>query len=172
MTDHTTRTLDRLLSVAWGNDDVAYDHVQSRGHLLVEHLRRSALWAQALDVPGEWPWLDVAAHAAPGLRADPAVIRRLDEISVHITWPDVRKLVESALHWATVLDTPGWSLPALPDPYAAILEFFERGGGFIVENRLVDIGLQMIPLKSMADRLRTEPVVSLDKGVLDALDNG
>ncbi len=58
----------------------------------------------------------------------------------------------------------------LPDPYEPLLLFFERGGGFTVENRMVDVDSAGIPLRDRQRYLRGEPFVDLDRAALDALD--
>ncbi|WP_143086366.1 hypothetical protein [Amycolatopsis saalfeldensis] len=166
----TQETLARILAIDWANDDAKFEHEVSRARLMVEYLRRAAIWADALDAGDEWPFLDVAAHLDPNLRADPKTIKQLDEISVYIASPQVRIVVESSLHLATLRDASTAGIPDLPDLYEPLLILFERGGGFGISNNFIDFGIRMVPLKTWQERRNTQPIASLAPEALDALD--
>ena len=168
----TEQTLERLLAIDWTNRDLTYDHVDSRGRLFVEYLRRMAVWVRELNENPSKPFVDLGSFVQPAVRADPSVIDRLEPISVYIHWPPVRQSVEAMLHWAAIKDhdgvPPQWR--DLPDPYEPLLIMFERGGAFITEHGFVDIGLAMIPLNGWRERADKPQKITLDPEALDAID--
>jgi hypothetical protein len=168
--NYAATTLVRLLAVDWDGAS-AFDHRRSRAKLMMEYLRRAALWAQELDAARDWPFFDIAAHIAPGVVPPQDLASQLDTlIYEHIGWPTVQECCRAALRWAALLDS-GRPLPDhLPDPYEPLLLVFERGGGFFTEHGFIDVDGAAIPPTTMDKHLAAEPVTSLDPEDLDALD--
>ncbi|GAA1364716.1 hypothetical protein [Catellatospora chokoriensis] len=162
--DERTRALaDRLARVEWLDDD---ERAPSRARLMSEYLRRAALWAQRLDAAGRWPFFDIAQLVDPGTRADPELVREVyAQVAARGANHLDRRLCEYALHFAALAE-PG---SALPDPFAPLIELYERGGQFQQEAGLIYFGPMGVKLGSMADHLAAEPVAT-DPAALDALD--
>ncbi|GAA2392047.1 hypothetical protein Cme02nite_12700 [Catellatospora methionotrophica] len=161
--DERTRALaDRLARVEWLDDD---ERAPSRARLMSEYLRRAALWAQRLDAARSWPFFDVAQLAAPGTRADPELVREVyAQVAARGANHLDRRLCEYALHFAAA--QPG---SELPDPFAPLVELFERGGQFQQEAGLIYFGPMGVKLGSFADHLNAEPFDTAP-AALDALD--
>ncbi|XXT19165.1 hypothetical protein WME94_53960 [Sorangium sp. So ce429] len=138
---------------------------RSRVALMREFLRRSALWSEVLGCPDRWPFFDIAgaAGAQAPLPELPA------ELASRVLSPRSRDTIRWMLRWAAA---PPPALPGLPEPYEPLLLFYERGGGFTVENRMVNVGLAGIPLHDRTAYVRPLPFVELDPAALDALDAG
>ncbi|WP_144121454.1 hypothetical protein [Catellatospora sichuanensis] len=163
--EERTRALaDRLARVEWLDDD---QRAPSRSRLMSEYLRRAALWAQRLDAARLWPFFDVAQLIDPGTRADPELVREVcaqaaERGANHLD----RRLCEYALHFAALPDPPA----GLPDPFAPLIELYERGGQFHQEAGLIYFGPMGVKLGSMADHLAAEPLPGTDPAALDAVD--
>lgn len=151
---------ERILNIDWAADPTP--HRMSRIALLREFLRRMALWAEALGCPERWPFFDVAAQAMPEVPAPEVDLSSL---------PHLQARIQATLHWMLRWDAlPHRPHPELPDPFEPLLLLYERGGGFTVENKLIDVGLAAIPCAD-AERYRTRPPMpSLSRVHLEELD--
>lgn len=162
--DERTRALaDRLARVEWLDDD---ERAPSRARLMSEYLRRAALWAQRLDAARLWPFFDIAQLVDPAARADPELVREVyAQVAARGANHLDRRLCEYALHFAALAEPDA----ELPDPFAPLVELYERGGQFHQEAGLIYFGPMGVKLGSIADHLNAEPVAT-DPAALDALD--
>jgi hypothetical protein len=159
----------RIMSIRW---DTWSDREASRGCLMKEYLRRSALWSQATGQSDWLPFFDIAAAVDPSVRADPAVVDRVSKyLSTTLEGGLVDRVCGNALHFAAILDA-GVPLPKAPEqPFEPLLIMLERGGGFHIEGSgLVQVDMLGIRIGELADNLRNEPWVQLDQAALDAID--
>ncbi|MEV7024157.1 hypothetical protein [Kitasatospora sp. NPDC093558] len=166
-------TLERLTAVDWGDEDTAFAHAVSRSRLFREYLRRSALWAQVYQATRDWPIVDLAAYIDRTVQVDAELADQLDQLmDAEVGNVRVKALCRAALRWATLLDSSTVRLPKLDDPFEPLLVMFERGGwcGLVIENRVADFSIVRVPLGKWQDHLHTEPVISLEQSVLDAID--
>ena len=152
--------IERLRRVDWAT---CTGRRASRVALMKEFLRRSALYSEACALPDRWPFFDIAASVDPS----PPEVQLPDDLEAIGLAPRVRDTIRWMLTWAA---SPARAQAELPDPYEPLLLFFERGGGFTVENRMVDVDSAGIPLRDRQRYLRDEPFVDLDRAALDALD--
>jgi hypothetical protein len=161
-------TLDRLLAVDWSGEG-SLAHRRSRIKLMREYLRRSAVQARQLGVTDVWPFFDVAEYAARGTTVPADLAARLGELtSGPARYPAVARSCWGALHWGAAMDAG--ALPAdADDPYEPLLLFFERGGGFYLEEGFIDVEGGSVVRKTWQDHVDTEPL-DLSPAVLDAFD--
>jgi hypothetical protein len=138
-------------------------HTRARVALMREFLRRSALWSEALGVPAKWPLFDVAGEADPSA-PQPEVPA---DLVARPLAPDVRATLPWMLRWAA---HPPGSIAGLPDPYEPLLLFYERGGGFTIEQGMLDVDGTRLPIRDRGAYLRATPFTDLDPAALDALD--
>jgi hypothetical protein len=167
---HTAATLARLQAVDWTGGS-GFKHHRSRVRLMAEYLRRTALWAQALDATSEWPFFDIAAHVDPSIQVPENQAKELEALIYnHIGWPSVDRLARAALHWAALKDAGVPTAPGLPDPYEPILLMFDRGGAWTTEAGFIDVNGAAVRRQSWQDHLAPEPITALDSVTLNALD--
>ena len=167
---HTAATLARLQAVDWTGGS-GFRHRRSRVRLMAEYLRRTALWAQALDATSEWPFFDIAAHLEPSIQVPEDQAKELELlIYSHIGWTSVDRLVRAALHWAALKDAGIPTPPGLEDPYEPILLMFDRGGAWTTEAGFIDVDGAAVRKQTWRDHLTAEPITALDPATLDALD--
>ncbi|MEU9047088.1 MULTISPECIES: hypothetical protein [unclassified Kitasatospora] len=163
---------ERLKGIQWAAYREAHEKSFSRAALMEEYLRRAALWLNAFGDTDEWPFFDLAAIVAPAVRADPALVADVENFVDDAS--NSGYAVESsmaAIQWAALRDTPGLSLPLLPDPFEPLLRLFERGGvAFSFANGFIDFGMIMVPRGNWRKHLSPTPVVELDDRALDAVD--
>lgn len=136
----------------------------SEAALLKEFLRRTALWAEALDRREEWPLLDVAAVLFPERFAED------DEHDVPGAAGAGRVALRAALSFAEVAETPLVRGYGLPDPYAPLVRLLERGASLTTEHGMIyagTVGRPTHPFPESVDRGRGIP---LDDAFLDGLD--
>ncbi|MBL1179337.1 hypothetical protein [Pantanalinema sp. GBBB05] len=152
----------RILAITWQPDDSQIDiHIA----LMHEYLRRSSLWAKALNCNGRvTPFFDIADRVAPDVRAEPeiveALLRHLKQIPLNGL---VQRTCEWALHWAAISDTSQVKQLTLPEPYEPLLVLLERGGTFRRETGWIDIvghGIATLNWLDYAERL---PFVETDE---------
>ncbi|WP_234327063.1 hypothetical protein [Streptomyces sp. NRRL WC-3742] len=169
LTDEMT---ERLVNIKWTNVEGRNAHVASRAMLMVEYLRRAALWAEVLGGPSKWPFFDIAGAVAPEVRIAPEVAEQLEDFLVaNVGGIGTERACMAAVRWATLQDTPGVQLPDLPDPFEPLLLVYERGGEVIAdESRTFNFGGRSVRIKPWQEHLSAEPAISLDPAVLDALD--
>lgn len=159
-TDSLGAVIERLRRVDWATST---ERVSSRVALMKEFLRRSALYAEACSVADRWPFFNIAASVDPSTPE----VRVPDDLQALGVPQRVRDTIRWMLTWAA---SPPRAHAGLLDPYEPLLLFFERGGGFTVENRTVDVDSAGIPLRDRQRYLREEPFADLDPAALDALD--
>jgi hypothetical protein len=166
-----TAVAERVMAVDWAG---SFDKTNSRVSLLREYLRRAAWWADAVKA-AEWPFFDIAAAIDPTVRADPGLVRRVEEhLASQRQGALVTRTCVRALHFAALLDA-GAKLPEVPEsaaqPFEPLLVMFERGGGFRVEGSgLIEVDAAGVPKGTAAAHRTPGPVASLDAAALDALD--
>lgn len=164
--------MTRLTAINWTDYEAGDRHAVSRTLLMREFLRRAALWVEHLGGSDRWPFLDIAERIDPSVRADEKIIEQLEEfMSDHVPEYNARRVCRAAVHWATLRESTHLELPDLDDPYEPLIMLYERGGVFFVENGVADFEqLRRVPLRSWQANVAREPVVQLDRSVLDALD--
>jgi hypothetical protein len=149
--------LDRVATLEW-NTIGYFAFPRSRTHLMREHLRRSAWWAQLLGVAGKWPLFDI-----PSL-IDPDFVERFETMVDRVHLHTVLRL-EAALRRAAMPDGPA-------DPYAPLVVRLERGGPFGQEHGGIELygGTLVVRRTAWRDHLVPEPLVGFDPAELDELD--
>jgi len=169
MAVHVTGLAERIMAVNWSG---SFDRSRSRGYLMKEYLRRAAWWAKATKAERLWPFFDIAAAVDPAVRADPAVVERVEaHLKKKLQGVPVTRACVRALHFAALADA-GVPLPSAPShPFEPLLLMFERGGGFHVEGGgLIDVDTLGIRPGSIEDNLASDPIVPFDDYTLNALD--
>ncbi|MGK3960152.1 hypothetical protein WMF38_44770 [Sorangium sp. So ce118] len=165
----TAEMLERLCAIDWRADDLRCRN--SRIQLMREYLRRAAWWADELGCTEEWPFFDIAGHVDFVVRADSALVQRLQEHLAKLSlWPTVKKSCEWSLHWAALRSTPGMKLPVLDEPFEPLIWMYERGGGFTTEHGNVNVSGALFQRRPWHHYRTQQPVVELDRVRLDALD--
>ncbi|MGA4865988.1 toxin-antitoxin system YwqK family antitoxin [Streptomyces lavendulocolor] len=160
-----------MTEVRWADRGAAADHAGSRAALLREFLRRSAVWARELKVPGLWPFFDIGAHVDASVRAPSRLVDALDRFAAeHVPGLHARSLCRFALHWAALHDADVEAARRHADPFQPLLLLFERGGAFPVENGVVDLAVFGIPLGTWQSHVDGHPLAHLDPMTLDSLD--
>lgn len=134
-----------------------------------EYLRRSAVQARRLGATDAWPFFDLAEYAARGTAVPADLGARLGELtSGAARYPAVARSCWGALHWAAAVDAE--ALPAdADDPYEPLLLFFERGGGFYLEEGFIDVEGGSVVRKTWQDHADAEPL-DLSPAALDEFD--
>ena len=163
------RLLARLAAAKWDDDEAEDRHVASRGRLAVEYLRRMAVWADALGLPGQWPFFDLAVVFDPSVENDPVWMERLEADSGHKLWTLSRKVVTDMFRWASLGDLPKERFPEFDDPYEPMIQLLERGGEIWPGHGSIEFYLGSVPYRGIADRL-SQPPRPIDPATLDALD--
>ncbi|WP_437112455.1 hypothetical protein [Streptomyces cinnamoneus] len=164
--------MNRLTAINWTDYAAGDRHAVSRTLLMREFLRRAALWVEYLGGSDRWPFIDIAERVDPSVRADEQLIEQLDEfMSDHVPEYNARRACRAAVHWEMLREHTQVGLPDLEDPYEPLIVLYERGGVFFVENGVADFEqLRRVPLRSWQANVATDPIVQLDRSVLDALD--
>jgi hypothetical protein len=163
------RLLERLVAANWEDEDAEDRHVRSRGRLAVEYLRRTAVWADALGVPQQWPFLDLAVAFDPSVEDDPVWMERLEAESGHKLWTRSRQVVGYAFRWASLGNRPKERFPDFDDPYEPMIQLLERGGEIWPGHGSIEFYLGSVPYRSIAERL-SQPARPIDPATLDSLD--
>lgn len=140
-----------------------YGRQASHAALLKEYLRRTALWAKALDRRADWPSLDVAALLFPD-RFSPGDVR-LPELGGAFREP-----LEAAVHFAAVADTTTVRAFGLPDPYEPVVRLLERGGPLTTEHGMIFAGTAGMSRGAFPPAVAAGPGIALDEVALDAID--
>ncbi|MFI6151161.1 hypothetical protein ACIBCA_00485 [Kitasatospora sp. NPDC051170] len=168
----TEAAMDRLAHIKWNNLQGRNAHVASRARLMVEYLRRAALWAEVVGGPPRWPFFDLAGALAPEVRVASEVAEWVEGfLLANVGGIGTGVACRAALRWATLRDTPGVQLPYLPDPFEPLLLVYERGGEVIAdESGAFNFGGRAVRIRPWHEHLSAEPVTSLDSGALDAWD--
>lgn len=161
------RLFSRLVAANWDDDAAALRHAASRGRLAAEYLRRMAVWADALGVPGEWPFFDLAVTFDPAVETDPAWMQRLEAGIGHRLGTMSTKVVTDMFRWASLGDQTKERFPTFEDPYEPMVQLFERGGEIWPGHREIEFYGGSLPFRGVADRLAQTPseidAVSLDE---------
>lgn len=184
--------IDRLERVKY---EVSDHRLTSSVLLVKEYLRRSALWALAMDCAEGGQVFDIAQLLALGngderplpgytlldpephsLRADPleqrilALRQHLRGSEYAVSWQMERCLLWH-LRWVTLAADPAVTGFDLPVPYEPLVVLYERGGWFQMRHGEFDFyplgGFRPGTTARYADQ---EPVVSLDPIDLDRID--
>ena len=170
--NHVDDLIERLRPVDWDGANFPFGaHTRSRVRLFLEYLRRAAWWANHYQVREKWPFFDLAALAAPDVRATPADLERLRPmVDLGVGKGRITNTCVWALHFATLLDR-NVELPDLPHPFDPLMLMYERGGDFMSSKAGGwEVDLNHIWHRKIEQHLLTDPRVSLDKEELDALD--
>lgn len=132
--------LERVKWIPSGGDWLRRDHA-SDVILMHEYLRRSALWAQALNLTGAWPFFSVAAKALPDQPRPDGLFQQFKahEAETHGHYEFwTQWAISGYLHWsvaAKMLREYG-----LPAPYEPLIRLMERGGAFRRTGGMIEVG--------------------------------
>lgn len=169
MTSLASDVAQRVQEVEWTATD--YLHTRSRVLLMKEFLRRSALWAEELDLGDRWPFIDVA-RALRGSDTAPTVL--LDEVratlELKMVGGYVTEMALAGVNLAAMRDSSS-KLPDLLDLYEPLLVMFERGGGFSVDGSgMIDVDYAGVAMKTLEYHAARPSIVPLDSISLDPID--
>ena len=163
------RMVDRLAAVKFDHE-VAFARQSSRGRLVREFLRRTALWARELGAESGWPYSDLAGALEPEVDVEPHQLARLEiDADTSDEFPIGPKLGALIVRWAALGDLPRQSFPHLDDPYEPLLVLFDRGGGCRKLGGWIEMGYGEFPVGTLEDRALYEPR-PIDQAALDACD--
>jgi hypothetical protein len=151
--------------------------------LLMEFLRRAALWAEVfnlIDVPGTgWPLLDYAAYVDSSLKINEDN-DDFDELSAQAEELLVdgspsfytKRVCVYFVHWALVKNKIEVTKYNLPDPYEPLIVLYERGCRFQRDHTGVweYHNTSGFPVRSAIYYLSSEPIIELDEASLDQAD--
>ncbi|WP_410789654.1 hypothetical protein [Kribbella sp. C-35] len=163
------RLLSRLVAANWDDDAAALRRAASRGRLAAEYLRRMAVWADALAVPEQWPFFDLAATFDPAVETDPVWMQRLEAGTGHRLGTMSTKVVTDMFRWASLGDQTKERFPTFEDPYEPMVQLFERGGEIWPGHREIEFYGGSLPFRGIADRLAQAPS-QIDAVTLDEVD--
>jgi hypothetical protein len=144
--------------------------------LMHEYLRRSALWAQALNSEKAWPFFNIAALAAPDVPRPDDLFQqwKAHEHETHGHFEFMTQwAIYAYLHWSSAERTAGVAAAELPAPYEPLIRLFERGGAFRRDTAgFVEVGGRVIgaPANGQADYTRLPAWLWLDESTLNWLD--
>lgn len=163
--------VDRLLNADW--NPAGFDRECSRAILMREYLRRSALWASALDAETISPFFDAARLlygvdvAGEGILSLLRTALAEREAGTYGT-----RMSIAAVNLAAARDE-GRELPLVSvDLYEPLVIMFERGGEFILEGSpMVDVDTIGVLIGDHSYRMSIPAIASLDSSYLDGLDS-
>lgn len=159
-------TAARLSAVDWQRHGY---RTWSKAALMLEYLRRTALWADAYGCDSRVPFFDLAACMNPGIRADRDVV---DDVLAKVGkggW-NVKQIAPFILHWAALRPVLGEFPPGLEDPFEPLLLLFERDGGFHTENGAIELEYLSVPMRDWRTRASRPPMASFAAEDLDEID--
>ncbi|MDG9683406.1 hypothetical protein QC334_11770 [Streptomyces sp. DH18] len=174
--------VDRISAINWQEEELSFTHGPSRAKLMREYLRRAALWVQELEKknlippfgagqPEDWPFVDIAHRIDSSVSPNAEISARLNDfLSEHASALLTGKICRFALNWASLPDEALSKFPDLPDPFEPLINLFERGGGFWVENGFIDFVAYRVRLSGWQEHIDRQPLSSLDSDYLDSLD--
>lgn len=171
MTDNAAceRLLARLTVASW-DDQAAWDrHSASRGLLALEYLRRMAIWADALGVPRQWPFFDLAVVLDPSVETDPAWLQRLETEVGRELGTLTEQVLTDMFRWASLGGRPKERFPEFGDPYEPMVQVFERGGEIYPGHGSIELYAAPIPYLRITERL-AQPPFPIDATTLDEVD--
>ncbi len=144
----------------------------SQIQLMREHLRRMALWANALECVDDWPWFGVAAELAARSDAVKTALgeAQLDQLAPLPLAGIAGRICSHYLAWSAIAELLEVRRHGLADPYEPAILLFQRGGYPTVEHGMFHIGLAGFPLGKVATWIGKPPVVELDEASLAAAD--
>lgn len=161
--------LDRLYAINWQADDT---RIRSHVALFREYLRRSAIWAKALNCTELWPFFDIATRISPdsGVSQD-----KIDRLAQHLAAFHLSKNVKQTcqwyLHFCEIETIPIVKQYDLPTPYEPLILMYERGATFYTEHGFFCVSIASIPRKDWSHYERLTPLLPLESSVLDRLDS-
>jgi hypothetical protein len=172
MLDHVAmvQAAARVAAIPWHYDPT---HHQSQLALMVEYLRRSALWYTALRLPPpRRPFSDIAARALPdSIVASPLIAQaEQDAIAGGGNWY-ARIVCPAFVRWAGARNHPALRAHTLPPPDEPLIVLFERGGDFTIEDRFIDLaGGPTLYLVGWERFAAVPGLLDLEPATLDAID--
>lgn len=160
----------RLLNADW--NPAGFDHERSRAVLMREYLRRSALWASALNAESISPFFDAARLLYGGDVADESILSSLrTALAEREAGTYGTRMSIAAVNLAAARDD-GRELPLVPvDLYEPLVIMFERGGEFVLEGSpMVDVDTIGVLIGDHSYRMSIPAIASLESTYLDGLD--
>lgn len=133
-----------------------------------EYLRRSALWSD--EIGTVWPFDDFARRIDPTVRADPRLVRTIEDRFPPLIFHMVIRTCTWALHFEALRESEG-PLPNLPSPFDPLILMYERGNSFSAEGAgYIEVGVIGIPKWNKERYLTPKPLSPMDPKKLDAMD--
>jgi hypothetical protein len=162
----------RIKAIKWGS----VDNVKRRKSLvglLNEYMRRTALWANRLEVQGGWPFIDIATHVCPTVQPEDVHLKEMTNTVARFDLYS-RKICQWYLKWCALQDEMPETLAQfdLPEPFEPLIRLYERGTtGIYPESGLLYVAGVGVSTRSRENYARTDAVLSeLDDASLDNLD--
>ncbi|NJK69678.1 MAG: hypothetical protein HC849_21680 [Oscillatoriales cyanobacterium RU_3_3] len=160
--------LDRLFAINWQADDT---RIQSHIALFREYLRRSAIWAKALNCAELWPFFDVAHQVCPDF---PIPQDLVDRLAKHLAEFHLSNNIKQTCLWylffCEVETSPIVKQYAFPNPYEPLILMYDRGGIFYTEHGFFCVNIASFPRKDWSHYEHLTPLLQLESSVLDRLD--
>jgi hypothetical protein len=147
----------RILSIPLDGDAFKDEHL----YLMLEYMRRVALWQQALKCAEARPFFDIADQIDPSIRVDSEMVNVLHGRFKQGVW--VGRIGEWALHFAALQDAAKVQHFDLPVPYEPLIVLFEEGGTFTITHEGVLLNGTTMRLSGWTERASSIAVVKLDK---------
>ncbi|MGW6197285.1 hypothetical protein ACWF0M_14175 [Kribbella sp. NPDC055110] len=163
------RLLARLAVAGWDNHGAEERHSASRGLLALEYLRRMAIWAEALGVPRQWPFIDLAVVFDPSVETDAGWLRRLEAEVGRELGSRTEQVLTDMFRWASLGDRPKERFPDFDDPYEPMVQVFERGGEIYPGHGSIELLAASIPYLGINERLN-QPPFPIDAATLNEVD--
>ncbi|MGG6293112.1 hypothetical protein ACQ4M4_01710 [Leptolyngbya sp. AN02str] len=148
---HTEAAFSRICSIEWRKvknpSKLAFD---SQVVLMMEFIRRQALWGRTLSIPEtiRVPF-DVAEYKEPTIRANPEILNKLRH---HLTKfktlsytlnEHAQNVCELELHWAALKDSGIAGTTEHPEPYEPLLYMFDNFGAFGITHDGINVGVSI-----------------------------
>ncbi|MFG1910694.1 hypothetical protein [Kribbella sp. NPDC048928] len=163
------RLLTRLAAANWDNSEAELRHSKSRGLLTLEYLRRMAVWADALGVPGKWPFFDLAVVFDPSVGTDAVWLQRLETQVGRELGTLTEQVLTDMFRWASLGARPKDRFPDFDDPYEPMVQVFERGGEIYPGHGFIELLAAPVPYRRITDRL-AQPPFPIDAATLEEAD--
>ncbi|TDO57360.1 hypothetical protein EV651_11184 [Kribbella sp. VKM Ac-2571] len=163
------RLLMRLAAASWDNPEAEERHSRSRGLLAQEYLRRMAIWAEALGVPRQWPFFELAMVFDPSVETDAGWLRRLEAEVGRELGTRTEQVLTDMFRWASLGERPKERFPEFEDPYEPMVQVFERGGEIYPGHGSIELLAASVPYLGITERL-AQPPFPIDAATLDEAD--
>jgi|GEM_PF-3323573 hypothetical protein len=137
--NNAERAVQRIMAINW---EKTFDCAQKADckALVQEYLRRSALWAKALNATKDWPFVNISLYLFPELGAVNSIIEQL-EFHLHenigvIFWTRLTCLWY--VRWSAIKEYEKVTQFNLDDPFEPLIRYYELGGSLRIEQKFID----------------------------------